>query len=90
MYDYNKSNKKQVKETVTTWSQNWLVPATQLVNSHIGFRFRCSAWLCKRLDRGLVNPSPSVILGKEMNDEILNPMPPLPQYQSHHFLPKTI
>ena len=34
MYYYNnKSNKKQVKETVTTWSQNWLVPATQLINN---------------------------------------------------------
>ena len=29
MYDYsNKSNEKQVKETVSTWSQNWLFPAT--------------------------------------------------------------
>ena len=30
MYDYNnKSNGKQVKETVPTWSQNWLFSATQ-------------------------------------------------------------
>lgn len=29
MYDYNnKSNRKQVKETVSTWSQNWLPAAT--------------------------------------------------------------
>ena len=29
MYDYNnKSNGKQVKETVPTWSQNWLFPST--------------------------------------------------------------
>lgn len=28
MYDYNnKNNKKQVKETVPAWSQNWLFPA---------------------------------------------------------------
>ena len=30
MYDYNnKSNGKQVKETVPSWSQNWLFSATQ-------------------------------------------------------------
>ena len=29
MYDYNKSNKKQVKETVLTWSQNWLLLSTE-------------------------------------------------------------
>lgn len=30
MYDYNnKSNKKQVTETVPTWSQNCLFPATE-------------------------------------------------------------
>jgi len=30
MFDYNKkSNKKQVRETVPTWSQNWLFPATE-------------------------------------------------------------
>ena len=29
MYDYNNnSNKKQVKETVPTWSQNWFLSAT--------------------------------------------------------------
>ena len=27
LYEYNnKSNKKQIKETVPTWSQNWLPP----------------------------------------------------------------
>ena len=31
MYDYNnKSDGKQVKETVPTWSQNWLSPAAPL------------------------------------------------------------
>ena len=30
MYDYNnKSNGKKVKETVSSWSQNWLFSATQ-------------------------------------------------------------
>ena len=31
IYDYNKSKGKQVKETVPTWSQNWLFPATDML-----------------------------------------------------------
>ena len=42
LYDYNnKSNKRQVKETVPTWSQNWLPPCN---------RKRCWCW--ERLKAG--------------------------------------
>ena len=40
MCDYNNNiNRKQVKETVSTWSQNWLLPATTSVR--YGLFFSC-------------------------------------------------
>ena len=44
MYDYNyKSNEKQVKETVPTCSQNWLLPATLGDQKRRG-HFRLGDW----------------------------------------------